>query len=319
VEGQACRTRRLFPRAGPAGRLMLLAALAAAAWAQSASFEAPVLGYAFDAAAGSIRPILGVPGAARFEAPFRSEGALRQAALAPWRDYALAEMDGELRIVRWDGGAISSHPLDGAPAEPGRIAFSPSGASVALDAAGRIEVWSGMPERAVLTRRIEHPGPVDALAVTDDGRTAAVASAGTVVLYSPGGAKAIAEGGRISSLAFALAGSDLAIADEERNEVLLAGAGVLSRDFEKPSSVSFSADGGKLIVASAARSAVALIDLASREVSTASCDCRVETLNRARGNAVFRLSDSAKGHAPLFDGDGAEPRIVFVAAGEEWK
>jgi hypothetical protein len=64
---------------------------------------------------------------------------------------------------------------------------------------------------------------------------------------------------------------------------------------------------------------VALIDLASREVATASCDCRVETLNRARGNAVFKLSDSAKGNAPLFDGDGEEPRIVFVAAGEESK
>ena len=298
---------------------MLLAALAAAAWAQSASFEAPVLGYALDAAAGSIRPILGVPGAARFEAPFRLEGALLEAALAPWRDYALAEVNGETRMVRWDGGAISWHPLDGFPASPGRIAFSPSGASVALDAAGGIEIWSGMPERPLLTRRIEHPGPVDALAVADDGRTAAVASGGTVILYSSGGAKAIAEGGRISSLAFALAGRDLAIADEERNEISLAGIGVVSRDFEKPSSVAFSADGGKLIVVSAARSAVALIDLAGREVSTVACACRVETLNRARGNAVFRLSDSAKGNAPLFDGDGAEPRIVFVAAGEEWK
>jgi hypothetical protein len=141
------------------------------------------------------------------------------------------------------------------------------------------------------------------------------------VLSTAGRARVVAEGGRISGLAFSPDGCDLAIADEERGQVLLvstAGAlSVLSRDLDKPSSVAFSSDGHKLAVA--AKSAVAVIDLASREMATLTCDCGVDALIRVRGNAVFRLTEPAKGRAPLLDGDGAEPRIVFIAAGEESK
>jgi hypothetical protein len=293
--------------------------VALAAWGQTVSFETPVLGHAFDAAAGSVRPILGVPGAAWFDAPMRSEEMLGEAALAPWRDYALAATGGRLRVVRWAGGVMWSAPLAGLAAWPERIAFSPSGSSVALYAGGAIETWSGMPEAPSLTRRIEHDGAVEALAVSDDGAAVAVAGAGAVHLYDSGGSRIVAEGGRISGLAFAPNSRALAIADLDRGQVLVTGAGAVSREFEKPSGVAFSADGRKLAVASAARSAVGVIDLASGQTITVACECGVETLARARGNAVFRLSESAKGRAPMLDGDGAEPRIVFIAAGEESK
>jgi hypothetical protein len=290
-----------------------------AAWGQTVSFETPVLGHAFDAAAGSIRPILGVPGAAWFEAPLPSEEALGEAALAPGRDYALAVTGGRLRIVRWAGGVVSSRPFAALAALPERVAFSPTGAAVALYAGGAIETWSGMPEAPNLTRWIEHHGPVDALAVADDGAAVAVAVAGAVHLYDSGGSRIVAEGGRISGLAFAPNSHALAVADLERDRVLVTGAGAGSWDFEKPSGVAFSADGRKLAVASAARSAAGVIDRASGQSLEAACECGVETLARARGNAVFRLNESAKGHAPMLDGDGAEPRIVFIAAGEEAK
>jgi DNA-binding beta-propeller fold protein YncE len=186
-----------------------------------------------------------------------------------------------------------------------------------LEAGGVIETWSGMPDEPRLVRRIERHGRVDALAVTDDGAVVAVAGGGVVQIDESGGWGVVAEGGRVSALAFARHSRDLAIADLDRNQVLVVGAGAVARDFERPSSVAFSADGRKLAVASAERSAVALIDLASGQTQTLAGECGVETLARARGNAVFRLTESAKGRAPLLDGDGAEPRIVFVAAGEE--
>jgi len=308
-------------RAGLAGRLLMLAALAAAAWAQAPYFEAPILGYALDPASGSVRPILGVPGAARFEAPLRSEGELRPAALAPGRNYGLATSEEGLRILTWRDGVVRSAAFDGPAARFDRIVFSPDGLAVALETGSMLEIWNGMPDSPALVRRIAQTGGADALALSDDGQSVAWAIGGRVVLSVAGRANVVAEGGRISSLAFSRASCDLAIADEERGQILLVSAtgavSVLTRDIENPSNVAFSGDGRKLAVA--AKSAVAVIDLASREVATLACDCGVDALVRVRGNAVFRLTEPAKGRAPLLDGDGAEPRIVFIAAGEESK
>ena len=321
MEPVACDNPRSQLRAGPAGRLVLLAALAGAAWTQVPYFEAPVLGYALDPVAGSIRPISGVPGAARFEAPMRSEVEHRRAALAPDRDYALAVEEDGVRVLTWRGGAVASRPLDGRSTRFDRVVFSPTGLSAAIVAGDAVEVWTGLPGAPALARFLEHAGAGDVLAVSDDGRAVAWASGGTVFQSGPSGAGVVAEGGLISSLAFARDSHQLAIADQERSQILLAepqrAISVMARDLEKPSSVAFSSDGRRIVAASPATSSVAQIDVASREVSTAVCECSVETLVRTRGNAVFRLRDPAKGRTPMFDGDGDGPRIVFIAAGEE--
>ncbi|MBI4876536.1 MAG: hypothetical protein HY822_18015 [Acidobacteria bacterium] len=288
------------------------------ACAQGPVFEIPVLGHAFDAASGSIRPLTGVPGAAWLEAPLPAEEILRQAVVAPGREYALAPGADGLRVVRWSGRKIDAQPVEGSFPLPEQIVFSPSGDSAALLGAVQIQVWRGLPEAPALARSVVRGGAVDALAVADEGTAVALARGGAVVLHDSSGARTVAQLGRVSALAFARSGQDLAIADSERGQVWLAGA-ALPGEFQDPSALAFSADGRKLAVASQLLSSVVLVDLASRQASLASCECSVETLARVRGNAVFLLTGSAKGRPPLFDGDGAEPRIVLAGAAEEAK
>jgi hypothetical protein len=312
-----------FRQIGLAGRVLMMILMASVAGAQVPLFETPVLGYARESAGGSIRPILGVPGAAALAAPLPLDKDQALLAVAPERDYALVTGPVGGSIVRWSRGQLTSTRFEGLGKGEGRIVFSPTSSSVALETAGRVAIWTGLPDAPVLARLLPQAAGADVLAVADDGQAVAWARGGEVYLCQAGETALVAQGGRISGLAFARGGAELAAADQALDQITVVRSdgsrAVLARGLQKPTHVAYSADGRKLAVASSATSSVALIDLATRDLTAASCECNVEALVPARGNAVFRLTDPAKGRTPLFDGDGAEPRIVFIASQEESK
>ncbi len=312
--------------------LLLLVGLPKLAAGQSVA--APVLGYAIDPAARAIRPIGGVPGAAAFEAALATHPALARAVLAPGADYALASAveTGRVVVLTWEAGAVSAAELALA-GDLGAAAFSPGGRTAAMYSpeSGSVQVWLGLPRQPLMAweARIGRPA---ALAVSDDGLALAAILGETgsqmlAVLTPSAGPRVVAEGGAWSALAFAPGRRDLAVAQAGRNQVslitdltgearvrIVAGVG---DGIANPVALAFSADGTKLAAASDEARSVVLIDLETRAVVSVACEAKINALERVRGNAVFRLTRAAGERSPLFDGDAPEPRIVFIAAGEQ--
>src|SRR5690242_12585486 len=110
-------------------RLILFVALSPLA--APGQIAGPVTGYVFDAGARGLRPILGIPGAARLgevqPAPFET----RLLAAAPAQDYVLAvNAAGQLHLGLTAGTAWNA--VDDSLAGPEQIVFSPSGSAVLL-------------------------------------------------------------------------------------------------------------------------------------------------------------------------------------------
>ena len=103
---------------------MAFAVLATAGWAQSsAGVNGPVTGFIFDAHAGAIRPMLGIPGAAYLGNA--TVNGLAAAAVSPDGSAALAVKNGKLFVyngLRTTTPAVSA--VGGAIANPGYFAWA---------------------------------------------------------------------------------------------------------------------------------------------------------------------------------------------------
>ncbi len=114
------------------GALLLPRFCAAQAQPES-KLSGPTLGLMFDAASASVRPILGIPGAATLGAPLSPGFAIAQAFVAPGGAHALAiEKQGfRLALVRASGAVVRN--LTPAMVEaPDLIEFSPLGDTAAV-------------------------------------------------------------------------------------------------------------------------------------------------------------------------------------------
>src|SRR4051812_17608086 len=126
-----------------------LAAASLAAASDAAGLSGPVAGFFFDRHAAALRPIEGLPGAARLGAPLSLPFAVSLAATASRRDYALAvpASGGAPVLVR---GLRSAPPdlvdLPGA-LEPSSISIAASGEAALLYSASarRAQFVQGLP------------------------------------------------------------------------------------------------------------------------------------------------------------------------------
>ena len=84
----------------------------------------PLLGYAFDAGAGAIRPLRGIPGAAVLGDVLDAGFPMASAVMAPQQNFALAlAADGQPRLVSFGAGGAAV-PLEGAMATPDRMVLA---------------------------------------------------------------------------------------------------------------------------------------------------------------------------------------------------
>jgi hypothetical protein len=305
--------------------------------AQSSGVGSATLGMIFDPSVGGIRAAIGVPGAAimlpRFEIGFNID----QAAVSPAQDYALARGSGDstLRLIRLVQGTPSVSPLDAAASAPDRITLSPAGSSAALYYRSRnvVQVIHGLPGTPVLAHQVDTsvlPGPLTALAVSDDGQVvlAGVSDSNGGSIHSAtadGGMQQIAQVQDATAAAFLKGSHDAWVVDRLQNTVFQwqgSGSGFVAvatglQGISRPIAARSSGDGRRLIVASAGSRTVTTIDLATRQASSVSCDCELRGLWPLNGSAVFALTQPAKGVLWVFDGDALAPRIVFVPAVQE--
>ena len=78
--------------------------------------------------------------------------------------------------------------------------------------------------------------------------------------------------------------------------------------------LSVSRDQRRVYVANGGSAEIVAIDLSNGVTARYACPCSPSAVRRLNGTAVFRLTEPSDGPLWLFDGDLAQPRIMFVPA-----
>ena len=189
----------------------------AAGSAAAQSVQGPVMGFLVDGPHRTLRPVLGVPGAAVVGSAVKTSSPATPEVVSPAGDYALVWSGTSEQAALWTPGG-NLLPLAEVP--PGRyaVALSPTGNAAAFYSAAEslVRVISGLPSNpspAAAFRLDTVGGSLGSFAVSDDGALVlCTAAAGTNVIVL--GARIIG-----SMLAFEVVNAFLAakfIANEER-------------------------------------------------------------------------------------------------------
>jgi hypothetical protein len=294
------------------------------------ALRGPSLGLVFDPSSRSVRPVLGLPGAATIGEPLTIPFPLRSAAAAHRGGFVLAQ-------DRTDGGVVeitvsASRKLSGVMAAPDQILFSPSAVTAGLYHQGRrvIEVLRGLPDHPALAASFDLtalPGMPSALAVSDDGLVLAACPTGpdsaAVYVLGKGGPPAPALSlRRAAAVAFLGVSHDALVADAVANLIyrvhdaggatsiaVIAGVaeGILA-----PVALASSLDGKQVVVANAGGTSPVVLNLRDGTATSVSCTCQASGVEPMAGNAVFRLTAAWQPQVWLLDAEGPKPRALFV-------
>lgn len=294
------------------------------------ALSGPVVGYMFDAGAGSLRPVQGILGSATIGRPVDLGFALSQAlTIGPRHFVASADGSPDLLVLDLGASPFSIAAIPGVPARPSLAAASLRGTSAAAyEAAGR-RVWivTGLPQKPTASYVVDVSlaGSVTNMAISDDGRLLvfSVDDRGAASLYVwtafSSGARLLMTMGSVGGIA--LTGNGAAIvADQAANEVFAVldpgGAATLqflarARDgVDRPVGVAASA-ANRIYVANAGSGTVMTLDTSGRVLKSQECRCAVSGLYAFR-DSVFRLTSRLDRTVFLLDGSSPEDRILFV-------
>jgi hypothetical protein len=312
--------------------LTIFTATAALACAQQGKVAGPIAGYVFDGAAHAVRPVLGIPGASIFGDALPLGYDAASATISPRADSAVViAADGSLHLVRLAAGQATETPLNGATVQPDRVVYSPSGTAVALIAAGRAQVFGGLPDAATLLGTMDTASAVQsqmqtqvaarpanaarAAALSDDGAVLLLATNGAIAIVGTGGSHGSIAARNGDYMGFAPNSHDAAILDRAQSLTLVRSVDsaptqqALAQNVGVAAGLAFSADGKSLFLAGS--QGVTVFDVASGASTAVACNCTATRLERM-GN-VYRLNDTGSGPLWLLDPSGT-PRIVFVPA-----
>lgn len=302
-------------------RLAYLLLLTSVLGAQNGSLEGPSLGVLWHAGTRTLRPMLGIFGAARLGEPFAAGRVIQTAEVCPYSRCAIAlagEGDqAQATVATWTNGSVDFLPLTGLPSGFGRVVFSPSGKAAGTSVGSSFFRIVGLPAQASVSE-----GPVQAssrlLAVSDSGTLLLAATEGEVtVLY-----RAAASGvERLASAADVRAASFEA---DSENAFVLAGDQILTFA-GSTAGVSIGATANAAALAVVPPAVVALVPggvlLLSRGASNpperVDCDCDPTFLQPLR-EGVFQLTRSSAELVWILDVNARAVRFVpALPQGEE--
>jgi hypothetical protein len=277
--------------------------------------DVPNLSFLFDHAAGAIRPISGVPGAAIVGDPVVFA---RNAAIAPGRRFALVDAgSGEpLRIWRLDRTAPAEAQTLHGVLFPDRIIYSPGGsAAVLVSQSGTVvQVLTGLPDSPTIHSAMETPEQAGAFAVNDAGDL--LAGGDSVWLLRENEApRRLPIPGPVSAVA--LEGSDALIAGAD--QILLLRNLPDATEYRTladyapdraPAVVQFSAGAAQALAAYADGEVLVLV-LEGGEPARLACRCRPTALHRLAGGSLFQLNEAGNEPVWLLETAG-QPRLWFV-------
>ncbi len=292
---------------------------------RAADIRAPRLGYIWDSAAQSVRPVEGIPGAALLGQALDLGGQFTRAIICENLSYILAISSRERTpfVLQIGTDGVTSHAIEGAvPVD--RMVLSPSGTSALLyDARGQIlQIVTGLPGTPAVTREIRGP-VVEAMSVSDDG---------LLVLLAVGDAlePAFLSGNSEVPSSIPVSGPVSAMAlRPHSHDALLATAGritwvpsldtdpsyeAVDEDPSAPLALSFSHHGSRFFAAYT-DGRIRARSLVSGDSSVTTCPCVPDRLQPLRGDSVFALNQAGQG--PLFIYDSTNNRVVFVGRGDQ--
>ena len=311
--------------------LIALAACAMAVWAQPTSgVTGPVTGFIFGAAAGDIRPMLGIPGAAYLG--LEMARGLETASIAPDGAMALGSARRTGVLMLYTGlrtASPKSVRVTGGISAADRFAWAPDGASAAVySPRGEAQILTGLATTPVVSSVAlgNLPRPVTALAF--DGKYLIIGvsgDAGGIYLASVSSApQRIAQSANLSAIA--LAGSSLYFTDNQAQEIWHVqsyaanpAAMVFSSngDLSAPAAIAVSKDAQRLFVANAGSRKLVAYDMASRApLQTIDLAFTPTRLDRFGDDAAFLMNDAGP-REPVYvlrDGGTGKAAVFFVPA-----
>lgn len=299
--------------------------------ASNQAASGPMLGAWWDSDRKGLRATYGVLGAAQQGPPAYADGTYSGAAVCGRKSFAiLTSPSGEMSFAHLPLGRPSVIATNGPPSPA--IAFSPSCATLIAYAHGSSKALliQGLPS-APKVAAVTLPAGLEDVRVSDAGAilvaVPATDGATAIKVLAPGSATAqpVTVLSRFGGMAF-LPGSDSAVlADAAANTVLeashltgnlsLAQIAGESDGVANPVAAAASADGRWVAVANSNGSSVLRLDLAGQTAPLrALCRCTPTELDPLAGNLAFRITEPGSGTVWAFDGNGPEPRIVFLPA-----
>lgn len=316
--------------------MLLMPCVCAAQGTSGYALNGPSLGLMVEPASAAIRPILGVPGAATLGARLSPGFALDRAVVAPGGDFALALAKNDFRLAAIRAGGGAPQWLAPATGEaPDLIAFSPRGGAAALyyRTSGHLVLLSGLRTQAPQVLTVD-PSSIPAapthVAVSEDAASLLLAlpEGDAAALYflpaagaASGFARRLGTFQSVSELRFAGTSSDALLADGTANAVYLiqdvpgaAQIGALGSDrdgLSQPEAMD-ALDARRVLVVNAGNRNLTMLFRDGTPAASIQCGCTPAVLERLSGNSVYRLTAPSKEPMWLFDGGGAEARILAV-------
>ncbi len=161
-------------------RLLTLLVMMTSLHAQEARLNGPTLGTAWHVKTQTLRPLLGIFGAARFGDAYTFDGKIEFAEVAPGSRFALAVISRESQrraaLLTWTDGVVSARELPDVPAEFHRVVFSPQARAAVLVARSEVRTMTGLPDDPKLSTAISLRD-AETLAVDDSGTAVTVVRA----------------------------------------------------------------------------------------------------------------------------------------------
>ncbi len=281
---------------------------------------APVAGYVFDGHAGSIRAVVGVPGAASAGDRLPLSDSLSAAFLHPSLPLAAGlGKDGSVVIVNWndpisrlkgdrspDPRQVTIAPRFGAP---DRIVFALNTDQALFVSAAGMELWSGLTSAPIAS--YSHAaatlgGSPRSAALSSDGSLAAVVlDSSMIVEASASGLRPAGEGRSvIYAPALIILGSDGTLSD--------AGGNTLAVGLESDSELAQISGFHGLVVLSRASSRLSVIDSDTSQLTAVDCGgCKPAWPQTLSTSGMLYFEDAERGGL-LLDRTSATPRIVPV-------
>lgn len=296
----------------------------------------PTLGFVFDRATGAVRRVPGVIGAATIGDPIQAGFSLAQAYTAPQQDYVVGISARGLAVtlISLSHGAVSNTAaLDLVPAGPDRVAFSPSGDSIALyyKDVRRLLALKGIPGKPQILSSWDltaYPGDVTALAVADGGSALLAgitqASGGVLVLFRQDGSSSVVlPMNRPAAAQFLWESTDAVVADQAQGTIdllknvtgsvearLLADAG---NGLAMPDLLAADRSGRTVLAAQSGTGGGVAIDLATAATQPFDCHCVISTLEPLNGDVAYRITDLSAGKFIMLDASGSSPVFETVS------
>ncbi len=310
--------------------------LAQAPNASSGGVSVPSLGFVASQTPPQLRPILGIPGAARLGNPLLLPNTVTQIYMAPGQAFALAAgaPGASLGMILLEGvaGAAQSlpvRPIPGAMNQADLLAFGPLGRSAVVYArqTNHIQVLTGLPRSPQVSLDIPNVSVASTpqkLAVSDDAQVVLIVdAAGTVYSLSQGAVPTVVHHSPdVSAVAFLAGSHDAVICDRSLNSAaflhnssVTAVAAVAGfSDGCQPEDAASTADGKTILVACPSQQALLSVDRASGLTRTYSVPLAPGAFDRLSARDTFLISPPQGSTYWLVVWGPGGPVTSFIAA-----